>query len=99
RALARDAAAVEAGRQMVERQVRHMARLIDDLLDVSRITHGKVDLRKGPVELATAVACAVETARPLFDARGHRLEVSLPAGSVRLEADAARLEQVLGNLL
>jgi two-component system CheB/CheR fusion protein len=91
--------AVEQVSGMMERQVQLMARLIDDLLDVSRITRGKIELRKGPVDLAAAAAQAVEAARPLIEERGHRLEVALPPAPVRLEADAARLEQVLSNLL
>jgi two-component system CheB/CheR fusion protein len=83
----------------MERQVRQMARLLDDLLDVSRITRGQVTLRLEPVELAAVVAGAVETCRPLVDARSHTLNVELPAEPVRLRADSARLTQVLANLL
>jgi len=85
--------------EVVERQVRYQARLIDDLLDVSRITRGKIELQKEPVELATVVAHAVETSRPLIEARRHALSVSLPQEPVWLEADPIRLEQVLANLL
>ncbi len=85
--------------EMIERQVQTMTRLVDDLLDVSRITQGKIKLQKGPVELAAVVAQAVETARPLIEARRHELTVALPAEPVRLEADATRLAQVIGNLL
>src|SRR5262249_33022679 len=84
---------------MMERQVQHLVRLVDDLLDVSRIMRGKIDLRKGPVELAAVVARAVETAQPLLDAQHHRLTVSLPEGPVRLEGDLVRLAQVVANLL
>jgi PAS domain S-box-containing protein len=84
---------------MIERQVWTLARLVDDLLDVSRITRGKVRLRKEPVDLAVVVARAVEAARPLLEANRHALEVSLPEGPVPLEADATRLEQVFANLL
>ncbi|MBI2896899.1 MAG: response regulator [Deltaproteobacteria bacterium] len=93
-----DAMAVERARCVVERQVHHLSRLIDDLLDVSRITRGKIQLRREPVELASVVARAVETARPVIDARRHELSVSLPA-AVRIEADPLRLEQILSNLL
>src|SRR2546425_4619696 len=92
-----------AGRErfldMAKRQVKHLVRLVDDLLDVSRITRGKIALRKEPVLLADLAARAVELARPLVDARGHALTVSLPSEPVRLEADAVRLVQVLANLL
>lgn len=84
---------------IVERQVHRLARLIDDLLDVSRISTGKIDLRREQVPLRRIVENAVEVARPLFDARRHELTVSLPLEEIWLEADAARLEQVLSNLL
>jgi PAS domain S-box-containing protein len=86
-------------REMAERQVRHLARLVDDLLDASRITQGKISLRKERLLLSDVVARAVEMMREVLDARGHHLTVSLPARPVRLEADAARLAQVLANLL
>jgi signal transduction histidine kinase/CheY-like chemotaxis protein len=89
----------EAARQTIERQVRQLVRLVDDLLDVSRITHGVVELRKGPVELAAVVAQALETSRPLLDARRHELTVSLPPEPVYLDADPTRLAQVFSNLL
>jgi CheY-like chemotaxis protein/two-component sensor histidine kinase len=91
--------AAEQAHEVAERQVRHLARLVDDLLDVSRINSGKIHLRKVRVELGEAVARAVETARPLIAARRHELSVSLPDEPIPLEADAARLEQVLANLL
>ncbi len=84
---------------VVERQVQQLTRLVDDLLDVSRITRGKINLQMGPVDLAAAVASAIEISRPLIDARKHRLEVSLPEQAVRVEADSTRLGQVLSNLL
>jgi signal transduction histidine kinase len=83
----------------LERQVRNIARLIDDLLDVGRIEEGKVRLRVETVDLAAVVAEAVEAARPLIEARGHRLRLSLPPAPLRLAADRTRLEQVLVNLL
>jgi PAS domain S-box-containing protein len=86
-------------RDVIERQVRHLARLVDDLLDVSRITRGKIALHKEAVELAVVVARAVETARPLIDARRQELTVTLPPGPVRVEADPTRLAQVVSNLL
>jgi CheY-like chemotaxis protein/two-component sensor histidine kinase len=76
-----------------------MSRLIDDLLDVSRITLGKVELRLDRTDLRQAVNAAVETARPLVDTRGHELFVHLPAEHVFLQADGARIQQVVSNLL
>jgi signal transduction histidine kinase len=90
---------VARARDMIERQVEHMTRLIDDLLDVSRITRGKIELRQEAVVLTTLVARAVEAARPVIDERGHRLMLDLPDQPVTLSADPARLEQVLANLL
>jgi CheY-like chemotaxis protein len=83
----------------MERQLAALVRLVDDLLDVSRITRGKVQLRPEPVELAEVVARAVETSTPLIQSRRHELKVSLPPGPVRLTADPTRLAQVLANLL
>ena len=85
--------------EMMERQVRHMVRLVDDLLEVSRITRGKIELRRERVELAVVLAAAIETSRPLIEAAGHQLEVSLPGEPLVLDADATRLAQVFGNLL
>ena len=84
---------------MMERQVNHMVRLVDDLLEVSRITRGKIELRRERVELAAVVRAAVETSTPLIDAGRHELEVELPEQALALEADPVRLAQVLGNLL
>jgi PAS domain S-box-containing protein len=86
-------------REVIERQVRHMARLVDDLLDVSRISRGKIRLEKRRVALAVVLASAVEAARPRIDARGHELTMCLPPEAVWLEADAVRLAQVFANLL
>jgi PAS domain S-box-containing protein len=86
-------------RRIVERQVGRLARLIDDLLDVSRIRTGKVELRRDPIELGGLIRHTVEIARPVFEERGHELSVCLPDEPVWLEADAVRLEQVLSNLL
>jgi PAS domain S-box-containing protein len=83
----------------IDRQLKHLTRLVDDLLDVSRITRGKIHLRRKRVELHTVIEHAVETTRPLIDARRHEFTVSLPSESVWLEADPARLEQVVSNLL
>jgi len=84
---------------MMERQLSHMVRLVDDLLDVSRIGQNKIELRRTRVQLADVVSSAVETARPLIDAAGHDLSVSLPQRPVFLDADLTRLAQVFSNLL
>jgi PAS domain S-box-containing protein len=89
----------QPAREMVERQVKHLARLVDDLLDVSRITTGSIRLRKEGVDLGAVVLRAVEASRPLIESRGHALSVRLPTEPVRLEADPTRLEQVISNLL
>ncbi len=87
------------GREIVERQVKHMVRLIDDLLDLTRIAQGKLELRRTRFELVQAVNQAVQTVRPLFDSQGHQLSVELPDEPIPLEADQARMVQVLVNLL
>ncbi|MBS0418474.1 MAG: response regulator [Proteobacteria bacterium] len=87
------------GREVIARQVQRMALLLDDLLDVSRITRGRLELRKDYVDLQTLVSSAVETARPLIDAKNHSLTVNLPAEPVELEVDPLRLSQALSNLL
>ena len=84
---------------MIGRQIRHLSRLVDDLLDVSRFSRGRIELRKERVELRRAVEGAVETARPIVEQRRHRLTVSLPEEPLWLEADLTRIEQVLANLL
>jgi signal transduction histidine kinase len=94
-----DAGTAERSREMMERQVHHLVRLVDDLLDVSRVMRGKIELRRERVELATVVARAVETVQPLVDAQGHELAVSLPTESLPIDADPVRLAQVVGNLL
>ncbi len=83
----------------MERQVGHLARLVDDLLDVSRINRGKVELRREQVELATVVARAVETSQPVIDAEGQQLTVSSPPEPLRVNGDLMRLAQVVSNLL
>jgi signal transduction histidine kinase/CheY-like chemotaxis protein len=84
---------------VIERQVEHLARLIDDLMDVSRISRDSLELRKGPVRLSEIVAGALEASRYLIEAQRHRVSVQLPEQDVQLEADAARLVQVVTNLL
>jgi PAS domain S-box-containing protein len=90
---------VEWSRAVVERQVRQLSRLVDDLLDVSRIREGKITLRIERLDLATIVNRAVETTRPLIEERRHSLQLLLPSAPICLEADPARLEQILANLL
>ena len=90
---------VEQVGEMMERQVNHMVRLVDDLLEVSRITRGKIELRKELIELAAVVRSAVETGRPLIEARRIQLALSLPPEPLTLEGDPVRLAQVLANLL
>lgn len=86
-------------RDMAERQVHYLTRLVDDLLDVSRIMRGKIELRKERLELSTLIGRAVETAQPLIDSGGHELTVSVPDQPVCLEADLIRMAQVISNLL
>jgi len=95
-----DAAAHETARNIVERQLGQMVHLVDDLLDVSRISRGKVELRIEPTDLLAALQTALETSRPLIDAGRHRLTVRLSApGAVRVNGDPTRLSQILSNLL
>jgi two-component system CheB/CheR fusion protein len=94
-----EAEAIEQARDIAERQVRHLARLVDDLLDVSRINSGKIELRKDRIDLRDAIARAVEVATPQIDVRRHELTISVPDDPVLLEVDVARLEQILVNLL
>lgn len=84
---------------MIERQVGHLVRLVDDLLEVSRITRGKVELRLEPVEIASVIRSAVESSRPLIDACDHQLAISLPGESLTVIGDPVRLSQVFANLL
>ena len=91
--------AEERTRAMVEQQVRHMTRLIDDLLDMSRISRGTIQLRREPTPLADAVERALGSIRHQLEARGQALEVDLPDGPVLLDADPTRLDQILINLL
>jgi signal transduction histidine kinase/ActR/RegA family two-component response regulator len=85
--------------EMLERQVNHMSRLVDDLLDVARITSGRIDLRSEPVELASLIRGAVEVSKPLIDVASHRLATTLPSRPVTVKGDAVRLTQVIANLL
>ena len=85
--------------EVIDRQVHQMTRLVDDLLDVSRITRGRIELRQERVELLAIVDSAVEASRPLIDKLGHELTVTLPPEPIPLEADLTRLSQVLLNLI
>jgi PAS domain S-box-containing protein len=91
-------AASERARDTMERQLAHMIRLIDDLLDISRINSGKIRIETGPTRLSAAIESAVEISRPAIEARGHHLDVDV-AGNIEMIADATRLAQTLGNLL
>ena len=95
----KDRARFAEARMVIERQVTHLVRLIDDLLDISRISHGKVGLRPERVSLASVVESALEAARPLFLSRQHAVEVVLPEAPVFLHGDPVRLAQILTNLL
>jgi len=86
-------------RDVIERQVEHLSRLVDELLDVSRLTRGRITLRREKVELLTIIARAIETSRPLVEAHRHELSVSLPQVPVQFECDPTRVVQVLSNLL
>jgi len=98
--LARDnQEAVAQARGMMERQVQQMVRLIDDLLDLSRISRGKIELHRERVDLAAVVRSAVETSRPLIEQAGHELALDLPAEPVLVDVDVTRLAQVFANLL
>ena len=94
-----DGEAVERARAMMERQVGHMVRLIDDLLDLSRISQGKLELRKERVELSAVVRNAVETSQPLIEQMGHDLSLALPPVPIYVDGDMVRLAQVVSNLL
>ena len=94
-----DPSVVATTSEMLDRQVAQLARLVDDLLDVSRISRGKIELRRTNVALALVIEQAVEAARPLCASMNHQLTVTLPPPDVIVDGDAARLAQVVGNLL
>ena len=94
-----DGETIEQSRTMMERQLEQMVRLVDDLMDVSRISRGKLELRKERVQLSKVLNSAIETSRPLIDEMGHELTVTLPAHTIVVDADATRLAQVFLNLL
>ncbi|EYF08498.1 CheR family methyltransferase [Chondromyces apiculatus] len=93
------ASEVHLARSIIDRQVEHLTRLVDDLLDVSRITRGAIELRRELVTLAAIIERALETSRPVIEAFRHQLTVTLPVESLVLDADATRLAQVFANLL
>ena len=86
-------------RDVMDRQLIHLVRLIDDLLDVSRFTQGKIALRKEKIQVADAVRAGVEASQPLIDSAGHSLAVEMPLDPIWLDADLTRVGQVIGNLL
>ncbi|HXU30926.1 MAG TPA: PAS domain S-box protein [Thermoanaerobaculia bacterium] len=94
-----DPAAVAETRNIMDRQLTHMVRLIDDLLDISRISRNKMELRRRRVLLADVISSAIETSLPTIEEAGHELTVSLPEEPIHLDADLTRLAQVFGNLL
>lgn len=99
RLLAQDNPHLRWAGDVIGRQVQHLRRLVDDLLDVSRFSSGKITLRKEPTDVAAVVARAVETARPVIEERRHELSVTLPPERLQVQADSVRLAQVLENLL
>ena len=86
-------------REVLERQVRHLARLVDDLLDVSRVRRGRIELRRAGVELDGPIRKGIELAQPLITERGHRLTVAVPADGLGVDGDETRLAQIVANLL
>ncbi|MEO5914102.1 MAG: PAS domain S-box protein [Luteolibacter sp.] len=96
---ARDPAVIEKVVPMLNRQVKQMSHLIDDLLDVSRVSTGKISLKKSRVSLADIIESAVETVAPAIEAAGHRFTTRLPSGRVEMDADPQRIAQVISNLL
>jgi PAS domain S-box-containing protein len=95
----RGEAGAERERTVIDRQVRHLVRLVDDLLDVSRIARGKIELRRRAVEMADIVAAAVESTSPLIEERQHELHIRVPRHGLRVSGDATRLTQVLTNII
>ena len=94
-----DDARSDWARSIIERQVDQMSRLLDDLLDVTRIARGKLEVRRDRVDLAEPLERAIETSRPMLDAHGHRFQAQLPRDPLLVEGDAPRLAQVFANLL
>jgi PAS domain S-box-containing protein len=94
-----DGEVLKRAHETLERQLGQMIRLVDDLLDMNRVTHDRLELRRSEVELSSVVQQAVEVARPLVDSAGHHLTIDLPDEPIYLNADRARLAQLFGNLL
>jgi len=90
---------LRAAREIIDRQINHMVRLVDDLMDVSRITVGQVNLRNERVSLRRVLDDALEAAQPAIEAGNHRLQIDIPGAALQLEGDATRLSQVFQNLL
>jgi PAS domain S-box-containing protein len=97
--LSREGESADQAMSIMERQLRQMVRLIDDLLDLSRISRGKVELRKERIELAAVVRNAIETSRPEIEKSGHELSVRMPSEPIFVDADLTRLSQVFANIL
>ena len=97
--MSNDGAVVARAKDMMERQLQQMVSLVDDLLDVSRITTGKLVLRKGLVLLQEVLRNAIDVVRPLIDAKKHTLTLGIPTADIELDADATRLSQVFANIL
>ncbi|SOZ64733.1 two-component regulatory system protein; signal transduction histidine kinase ATPase [Cupriavidus taiwanensis] len=94
-----DGALANQSLALIERQVTHLSRLVDDLLDIGRITSGRIELRTGPVELDEIIGLAIEGARPALDAKSQRVDVQRAPGTIRMDADKTRLVQVMQNLV
>jgi len=94
-----DSETIRRAHDTIERQLTQMVRLVDDLLDLNRITHDRLELRRSEVELSSVIQQAVEVARPLIDTAGHNLTIDLPPEPIFLNADQTRLAQLFGNLL
>ena len=97
--LAGSSGTIEKVRSMMERQLTQLVRLVDDLLDVSRVTSGKLTLRRERIELKAVIDAAIETTRPVIEQAGHELAVTVPDEPIPVDGDAARLSQVVSNLL
>jgi signal transduction histidine kinase/DNA-binding response OmpR family regulator len=98
-ALRGDTSNTRKEQQVIERQVRHLARLVDDLLDIARVTRGKIQINKQRLDLASVIERAVEVASPLFEHRAHNLRLAVPRRGLVIDADPERLAQVISNLL
>src|SRR5205085_2219795 len=94
-----DGAAVDRSVAVIDRQITKLSRLVDDLLDISRISHRRIELRKETIDLCAIVPLAIESVQAEIDAQVQKLTVALPAKPVYVEADPTRLEQIISNLL